>query len=172
MPLNSVHQVIKNILNGLQIPGGAGMNGTLACYITPPAERNDPSPAIYIYASRGQEHRESLPRAKGPSQPAGQSGWKQIEHTIDGYLTWFDDNFDPAVDTNFIGVVDAVMQALRSALDPLYYYTDALTGQQSEIYAIGEKMTYELAPPRATTQERMLRFDALITVHCWESFQA
>jgi hypothetical protein len=172
MPINSVHQVIKGILDGLQIPGPAGAHGTLACYITPPAERDDPSPAIYIYSARGNEHRQSLPRAQGPSQPLGQSGWKQMEHTIDGYLTWFDENYDPNVDSNFIAVVDAVMQALRSALDPLYYYTDSLTGQQSEIYAVGEKMTYEIAPPRAVAEQRMLRFDALLTIHCWEAFQS
>jgi hypothetical protein len=172
MPVNSVHQILKGILSGLSIPGPAGTSGTLSCFITPPSVRDDPQPAMYIYGGRGTEHRQSLPRAAAPYQPLGQSGWKQIDHTVDGYLTWFDENYDQNVDSNFLSVVDAVMQALRSAVDPLYYYTDPLTGQQSEVYAIGEKMNYEVAPPRATADQRYLRFDALITIHCWESFQA
>lgn len=161
--------MIKEILDGLVIPGSAG---TLEAFITPPSVREEPPPAIYIWSARGNESRQSLPRAKAPYQPIGQSGWKQIDHTIDGYLTWFDENMDPDVDHAFGAVVDAVMQALRSSEDPIYYYTDPLTGQQSEIYAIGEKMSYEMAPPRATADQRFLRFDALITIYCFEAFQS
>jgi hypothetical protein len=169
MPTNTVHHHIKGILDGLIVPGTAG---TLEAFICPPAVRDDPRPAIYIWSARGSERRQSLPRAAAPYQPVGQSGWKELTHTIEATLTWFDDNTDLNVDHAFPAVVDCVLQALRSAADPVYYVTDPLTGQQSELYAIGEKLTYDMAPPRAVADQRYLRFDASFIITIMEAFQA
>lgn len=169
MPVNTVHQAIKGILDGLVVPGKAGV---LHCYITPPDPRDDPDPAIYIWPSRGNEHRQSVPRASPGYQASFQSGWKEIVHTIDGFLTWFGEDTDNQADSTFPAVVDLVMQALRNADDPMYAVTDPLTGQQSDLAGIGEKLSYEIGPVRATADQRYLRYDALITVTISEWFQA
>jgi hypothetical protein len=169
MPINTVHNAIKGILDGLILPG---TSGTLRCYITPPDPRDDPDPAIYVWGARGPESRQSTPRASPGYQPLTQSGWKQIEHTIDGFLTWFGSSDARDADSNFPAVVDATMAALRNAPDPMYRVTDPLTGQQSDLTGIGERMSYELGPVRATADQRYLRYDALITIKLWEFFNA
>jgi hypothetical protein len=169
MPVNTVHLAIKSILDGLIVPGKAGV---LHCYITPVDPREDPDPAIYIWPSRGHEHRQSVPRASPGYQPATQSGWKEIEHTIDGFLTWFGEDSDSQADSTFPAVVDAVLQALRNADDPMYAVTDPLTGQQSDLAGIGEKLEYEIGPVRTVADQRYLRYDALITIQFCEWFQS
>jgi hypothetical protein len=169
VPVNTVHQFLKSVLDGLIIPGEAG---TLAAFISPPAVRDEPPPAIYLWSARGGEKRQSLPRAGTGYLPATQSGWKQIDHTVEGYLTWFGDNSDSQADVSFPAVIDCVMQALRSTTDPVYKAIDALTGQQSELFATGERMNYEMVPPRATADQRYFRYDALITINVSEAFQA
>jgi hypothetical protein len=169
MPLNSVHTALKQILDGLVIPGTAG---TLDAYIMPPDPRDEPPPAIYLYPARGPEKRQALPRNQTEGINSSQAGWKQIDHTVDGYLTWFCEN-DPAaqVDSAFPAVIDAVMAALREGPSP-YYVTDPLTGLQSDLVDIGERMEYDAVAPRTTSAEALLRFDALITIHVLEFFQA
>lgn len=169
MPVNTVHNAIKGILDNLILPGEAG---TLHCFITPPDPRDDPEPAIYVWAARGPERRQSVPRASPGYQPLTQSGWKEIDHTVDGFLTWFGEDSQRNADSNFPAIVDATMQALRNAPDPMYAVTDPLTGQQSNLTGIGEKLEYEIGPVRATADQRYLRYDALITIHLFEFFQA
>jgi hypothetical protein len=168
MPTNTVHLALKGILDGLIVPGIAGV---LRCYITPPDPRDEPDPAIYIWPARGREHRQSVPRASPGYQASTQSGWKELEHTVDGFLTWFGPGGDRNSDSTFPAVVDAVLMALRNADDPMYAVTDPLTGQQSDLTGIGEKLDYEIGPVRSTADQRYLRYDALITISVCEFLQ-
>lgn len=168
MPVNTVMQSILQIVDGLILPGTAGV---LEGYITPPDPRDEPPPAIYIWASNGSEHRQALPRGNTPG--AGSlAGWKEIEHTVDAYLTWFGEDSDTDADTSFPAVLDAVLSALRTSGQSPLYTSDPLTGMQSDLVDIGERLDYELALPRSTASERYLRYDARITIHVLEFFQA
>jgi hypothetical protein len=168
MPVNTVHRALLEILDGLILPG---TTGTLAAFITPPDPRDDPPPAIYLWASRGSERRQALPRGNTPG--AGSlAGWKEIDHIVEGYLTWFGEDTDPDADTNFPAVLDAVMFALRTSGQSPLYTSDPLTGLQSDLVDIGERIEYELVPPRSTANQRYLRYDALLTIHVLEFFQA
>lgn len=168
MPVNTVHQALLGILDGLILPGTAG---TLEAFITPPDPREEPPPAIYIWGARGDERRQALPRGNTPG--AGSlAGWKELDHSVDCYLTWFGEDSDSDADTSFIAVLDAVMMALRASGKSPFYTSDPLTGYQSDLVDIGERLEYQLAPPRSTADQRYLRYDALITVRVLEFFQA
>lgn len=162
-------QAFLEILDGLILPGTAGV---LSAFITPPDPRTDAQdPAAYIWSSRGAERRQALPRGNTPG--AGSlAGWKEIDHEVSIWLTWFDEDSDSDADTSFPAVLDAVLNALRTSGKSPLYTSDPLTGMQSDLVDIGERMEYELVPPRSTASERFLRYDAQITARVLEFFQA
>lgn len=167
MPLVTVQTWIKQQLDGLIIPGPANV-GALEAFITPPDPREDPPPAAYIWPANGNEKRQSIPRNTGPGTPAG---WKNYKPNIQIYLTWFNSADDPYADVAFPGVVDVVMHALRTSPDPAQV-VDPNTGETSWLAGVGEDMDWTNLGVTATTDERWLRYDALVHVPFTEFLNA
>ena len=180
MPLASCVNYIQGLLDGMAWPEGM-QNLTsppppLACYITPP----DPNvlsgtPSAYVWFNRGTESRNpakygagTIPRAAYSGAP---SGTKALDHTIPVYLVWTGGSpTDPEVNRLFPGMVDAVMDTLRSSADPVII-SDPWTGQQSELVDVGENQTW-LTDLRALEPMRSERLDALIEVSVVEIISA
>lgn len=167
MPLVTVQMWIKQILDGLIIPGPAGV-GALEAFITPPDPRESPPPAAYIWPSNGRELRATIPRNTGPGTA---SGWKWAYPDIEVYLTWFNSQDDPHVDNAFPSVVDAVMQALRTSPDPATV-TDPNSGLVCNLVGVGEHMTWQALSITTTADQRYIRYDAVVMVPFIEQFQA
>jgi hypothetical protein len=113
-----------------------------------------------------------MPRNTGPGTPAA---WKNENHTIMVWLMWFSDaDHDPDIDINFAGLVDAVMDALRTCIDPAVGInaTDPFTGRQSVIINVGEEMSYDITTMRSTADQRIELFQAGIRVPVLELIQA
>lgn len=170
MPINSAQVYLQSLLDGLPLPGSIP---NLAAFITPPDPNEEADvPAAYIWPSTGDESRDSsrvgtVPRNTGPGTP---SGWKNIAHTLDIWVVYFGQDDDPAADTLFTGIVDAIMLALRTSPErPLV--TDPYTEQQSWLLDIGEKMSYRI-DLRALSDQAYNRYDAQITVPLVEALQA
>lgn len=159
MPLVTVQTYIKSLLDGLIIPGPAGI-GPLEAFIQPPDPNEGPQPAAYIWASGGREFRQAMPRNTGPGTPAG---WKNVHPDIEIYLTWFDYADEPYVDTAFSAVIDTIMQRLRTSPDPATV-TDPNSGLVCELAGVGEDMTWQALSVSSTADQRWLRFDALLLV--------
>jgi hypothetical protein len=157
---------VQGLLDGIIVPGNTRQ---LQAYITPEDPHDEPNPAAYIWPARGEEQRQSLPRANVPGVIT--PGWKTIVHDIDVYLTWFNDGQGADADVVFPAVIDAVMDVLRSSADPAVL-TDALTGRESQLIDLGERMTYTLAGVRSTADQRYLRYDALLTLTVTEELQS
>lgn len=169
MGLNSAQLYVKSILDGLQPPGDTGIPGPVEALITPYDPDESGVARIYVWPATGPESRLAWPRNTGPNTPAG---WKQIRHSIQLYLVWFDDqDQDQNIDINFPALIDYVMFTLRTTLDPAPV-TDPYTGAFSWLLDIGEGMTYDYVPPRSTADQRILRFDAKIQLPVTEYFQA
>lgn len=143
-------------------------------YITPPDPRMKAAiPAIYIWPSDGQENRGpdlqgTLPRNTGPGTPSGTKG---ALHQVDVYVTWFGPNKGTQSDPVFPAIVDVIMQALRTSQPNPYEATDPNTGITSSIYNVGENQKYRIGV-ESVADQRMLRYDALLDVACWEQFRA
>ncbi len=168
MPLVTVQTYIKSLLNGLIVPGPAGI-GPLEAFIQPPDPNDDTiRPAAYIWASGGREVRQSMPRNTGPGTPAG---WKDVYPDVEIYLVWFDSDEDPYADTAFHSVIDAVMQVLRTSPDPAQV-VDPNSGLVCELAGVGEHMTWQALSVTSTADQRWLRFDALLLVPYIEFIQA
>lgn len=170
MPINSVQTYIQGLLDGLPMPGSIE---NLVAYITPPDPNVEADrPTAYIWPATGEESRDSskvgtVPRNTGPGTP---SGWKNIAHTVDIWLVYFGQDDDPNADTQFPGIVDAVMYALRTSPErPLV--VDPYTEQQTWLLDIGEKLSYRIEL-RALSDQAYNRYDAQITVPLVEALIA
>ena len=170
MPILTAQTWVYSILNGMPIPGN---NTPLEVFVTPPNPEEDQlDPHVYLWPSTVSEARESLPRAGVPNLGTTQSGWKQMWHSIDCWITFFDDDSDPTPDFSFPVIVDAVMDVLRTCQDPVML-TDPVTGRYSQVFATGERLTYDIAIPRGVNaDQRILRYDARIAARVGESYQA
>jgi hypothetical protein len=171
--LPSVVGYIQGLLNGLAMPFPTV---ELAAYITPP----DPNvetvimPTLYVLTADGPEKRLTMPRNTGPGTTAGE---KTLTHTLELHVVWMIANSNPAApgaadpDLLFSGVIEGIMQALRTSPAPVLI-TDPWTGQQTELVDTGENMTYRYLPRHSIKNQRMLRYDALITLPLLELIEA
>ena len=175
MPINSTLSHVRSLLDRASIPGGAGRY--LEAFIAPPdPEVTQVNPHAYVMAARGPENRDSGSRSPAPAGAPGPvpqppAGWKIINHTVEVYLTWFNDNQDPQIDSSFPLVIDLAMNILRTCHMPIDL-VDPATGINCQLINLGEKLTYEWVPVRSTADQRLQRNDALITAPVEEWIQA
>lgn len=166
---------MRGLLDGVALPGNAGQR--IEAFIKPPdPEITQANPHAYVWASRGPENRNSGSRSPAPAgapqyQPTARSGWKILKHTIEVYLTWFDDNSDPQADSSFPLVIDMAMMVLRTCKMPMDI-VDPATGLACQLINLGENMSYEYVPVRSTASQRLQRQDALVTAPVEEWVQA
>ena len=167
-PINSTQLYIKNMLDGLIVPGNSR---ALEAYITPEDPRDEENPAAYIWPTQGSENRQAVPRVGADAANPAQAGWKESTHELDVWLTWFNDDSDPNADISFPAVVDVVMYTLRSSANPAVI-TDPLTGLESQLIDVGERMAYHMAGVHSTADQRWLRYDAQLTLTIIEELQS
>jgi hypothetical protein len=167
MSLNTAQSYIRSLLDGLPLPGTGTPN--LSAVITPP----DPNvqaeiPTAYVWPTKGVESRNpglggTIPRNTGPGTP---SGLKPIEHELDIFLVYFGQDDDPESDTLFPGIIEAVMQALRTSPDPAQV-SDPYSGVVSTFVDVGEHMSWEVAI-NAVEDQAYNRYDALLICRLFE----
>ena len=149
MGVNTVQSHVKTLLNGLTIPN---YREPLATYITPPNPGKLPGPACYVWATAGNNHRQTMPRGAGFRETTwGVSIWLMAP----GIAT------DPLSDVKFAGLIDTVINALVTDTMPIFE-TDSVTGQQYQLLSIGEEFTVQQSPVHALSDQRLLLFEALI----------
>lgn len=169
MPINSTQVYIQNLIDGLLMPGNAGR---LRAYITPPDPNVEAEiPTAYVWPSDGDESRRSdkggtVPRNTGIGTP---SGYKAFEHHLDIWVVWFGQDDDPAADTWFPGMIDAIMLVLRTSPDPAVAQ-DPYTEQLTTLVDVGENMGYRITI-RALDDQRYNRYDGLISLELLEIMQ-
>lgn len=171
MPIAAVTSYVKGILAGLPMPGQN--TPALVAYITPPDPNVEAEiPTAYVWPAIGDESRNpardgTIPRNTGPATP---SGTKPFDHTIDVFVVFFMADDDPQADSLFPGMVDAVMEQLRTSEDPVPL-TDPYSGQQSTLYDLGERMSYQITVS-AVSDQAWNRYDCLIRCPVMELIRA
>ena len=171
MPIASTLGYVKGLLDNLPMPGGAP---NMAAYITPP----DPNvqaeiPTAYVWPTEGHESRNSgnagtIPRNTGPGTP---SGTKPLDHMLDIYVVFFGADDDPQADSLFPGIVDAVMECLRTSADPVTLVDPYNPNIQSALYNLGEQMSFHIVIS-ALADQAYDRYDALIRCNVMELLRA
>lgn len=171
MPIASTLAYVKGLLNGLPMPGDNVP--ALAAYITPPDPDTETQiPTAYVWPGDGDEDRNgsragTVPRNTGPGT---YSGFKGLEHSLSVYVVWFAADDQPDIDSQFPGIVDAVMFAFRTSADPATA-VDPYTSQETTLIDVGEKMTYRIEL-RSLVNQAYNRYDALVGLTVLEVIQA
>lgn len=165
MPLSSVQQYCKNIIDGLWIPG---MPGGLEAYITPPTVADLDGPKAFVLGARMRVNRQTMPRV---------AGFKHLAWSVDVYLVYETDPDSPTVDIEFPQVVDAVMAAFWSTTIPVAIDANGQvvaegTPGSSQILNTGEDMDLEYLPEHVPATLRMLYYVARLGVDVYEAVQA
>ena len=168
MSLNTAQQWVQSLLDDLPLPGDGTAN--LSAVITPPDPNVETAavPTAYIWPTRGIESRNSamggtIPRNTGPGTP---SGLKPLEHSLEIFLVYFGQDDDTESDTLFPGIVEAVMQALRTSPDPAQV-SDPYSGVVSTFVDVGETMSWEIVI-NAVEDQAFNRYDCLLTCKMFE----
>lgn len=164
MPLNSVQQYVRGVIDGISVPG---QSVPLTAYVTPPVMDKVSPPKAYVWNGRCTGARRSMPR--GPA-------FKKLGWLVDIYLNYeTNPNRVPpggaSVDAQFPLIVDAVMLTLWQTPMPVFI-TDPDTGYQSQILSIGEQFSIDYPPERSPATLRMLWYSLLLTVMVEEDVQA
>ena len=171
MPIVTAQQHLLSLLTDYPLPQDIGVLRTYIMPLNPNADAAA-DPQAFIWGGTGDEARLTVPRAEPGNLASG--GDKQLIHQIDIYLVMFlaDDDADNGTDGP--AMVDAVMALLRNTalLDATQHAKDPITGQLSNLLNIGENMSYQQGTLRALADQRMLRFDALVTCEVIEIIQA
>lgn len=159
MPLNSVQQYIKGLINDLPVPG---QDKTIEAYITPPTVEDIDRPKAYIWGGRLRGMRQTAPR--GP-------GFKRLNWVVDVYLVWETLPYGPTIDSEFPLIIDAVMNKTWTTKMPIQIQ-DPQTGQPSQILQIGEEFELEYPPERMPSTLRTLYWTARLGLDVYEAVQA
>ncbi|MFF4403589.1 hypothetical protein [Streptomyces sp. NPDC001404] len=161
MPLNTVQAHLKSLLDGTVLPYDAG---ALSAFIAPPDPGDGMQPSVYIWGSIATDARQSMPRGMG---------FRLIAHEIDLWLIWVAPNDDPYADSAFPGILDAVVQQLRTAPMPVLNQPDpANTGVVSDLLKIGERVRWDYAPVHSIEDQRYWVYTARIICDVTEKLQA
>lgn len=160
MTLSAVQALLRDSLDGLQTPG-ADLAAARA-FITPPNPGVADAPLIYIWAGRVKEARRTLGRGVG---------LKRIEYelAIHAYAEMLAD--DAAADNAFPLFLEALLGVLRDIAMP-QQLVDAETGIVSQLLEIGEQIDLTYGVPQALTDQRLLWYNAQLTVRATEDIIA
>lgn len=169
MPLNTCQQYLYTQLNGLNLPLGLGQ---LEAFIMPLPANDSANAGAYIYGSHHDEVRKAVPRARPGVLSSG--GLKELTWQLDVWLLWFGEFDEPNVDLQFPSIVDFVCATLRNAplVQAADHAQDPVTGQLSQLLAVGERLSSTMPPPRAVADQALWRYDAAITCEIIEEIQA
>jgi hypothetical protein len=160
--LNSVQHTVRDLLDGLVIPGSTQ---TLEAYITPPTVDTLDNPKAFILAARLRGSRQTMPRGL-----PGQAGFKKLPWQVDIFLSYETTPDSATVDEEFPLVIDAVLMALWQAAMPVFMI-DPTTGLKTQLVAIGEEFELEYPPEKVPATLRMLYYTARIGVTAYEAVQ-
>lgn len=176
MPLNSTQLYVQSLLDNLTIPGPPGEpSATLTAWIQPPSLEDLDGPRAYIWGGRQRGHRQSMPRMKNGDPSTG--GFKQLDYTMDIYLSYLTAPDDAQVSQEFPLLIDTVLQTLWSTTMPVFVDSQGQVTsteqfpQASQILQIGEEWELEYPPERAPATLRMLYYSCRIGMDIQEAVQ-
>ena len=162
MPILATMTYIQGLLQGLPMPGEN--TAAMAAYIDPPDPNDETDiPTAYVWPTDGDESRDprnsgSMPRNSGPGTFSGD---KPLVHNPEVYIVWMGSADDDQTGAIWLGIVDAVMAALRTAYPNPVVITDPYTQAESQVADVGEKMHYRIVVS-ALADQVYNRYDALI----------
>ena len=160
MSVNAVETLVASLLDGIQSPNMPAP--TQAWVLPPPVVQMTPNPQVFVWGGAWSEERHTNPRGRGEKRALYQlSIWIQSATTNDP-----SDEYGPAA---FPILIETVLNILRTVTIPIAI-TDLVTGAESTIQTIGEKMSVAHATPVAGADQRFLWHAATVKVMVTEEW--
>lgn len=163
MPLNSIQYFTKGVLDGLAIPGSTT---ALKAQITPPTIQGLSGPVAFVWGGSMRTTRQTGPRGK-----PGAAGFKKQLWDVDVTLVYLTNPRNDRVDQAFPLVVDAVLAQVWSTTMPVPI-TDPTTGLESQVLQFGEDYRLDYTFVRTPASDRMLFYEARLTLSVYEAVNA
>lgn len=152
--LNSVQWWLQQTLDGLASP----QMGNLQAVIQPPVDVEEASePICYIWAADVTVDRQSAPRPKA---------WQNFNWSVDVAVMASMDLDDPTQDSAFPLLLDQIVVTLAQVAMP-FVLTDPVTGFQTQILSLGEKLSNKYARVRIAagpTGGALVKFGSELTL--------
>ena len=163
IPLNSVQQLCQQVLDGLPFPGSST---ALKAQITPPMIQNLNGPVAFVWGGT-----LGVDRQTGPRGDPGKAGFKRLRWDVDVWLIMMTNPNNALIDQQFPLLLDAVMAAFWSTEMPRDI-TDPTTQLETQILSIGEDFRMVYSPVHAPQTQRMLYYEAHLSLSVYEAVQA
>jgi hypothetical protein len=166
VPLASVQLYVQGLLDGLLIPGSTT---PLTAQVTPPVIQNLNGPVAFVWGGSLVASRQT-----GPRGAPGAAGFKKLMWDVDVWLVLLTNPNSAGADQQFPVLVDAVLAQLWSTTMPLFIDGQGLPATEgvegtSEILSIGENFRMEYSPVHTPQTQRMLYYDAHLSLGIYEA---
>ncbi len=155
MSLNAVQVYLQEALDGIDSP--SDIPAAQAWVLPPPVVNTAEAPQLFIWGGTLEETRHTIPRF---------TGQKRVNYDVDIWLQYAQNN-DPTLLQDFPVLLDFIRTFLRSLNLPIAL-VDAITGENSVIQVIGERIKIDYPPPVASADQRYLLHTATIHVYITE----
>lgn len=175
MPLLSVQNYVKGLLDNLAVPGQAL---PMDFHVAAPALQDMNGPHGYVSGARISAGRQTAPRITyGASYTT--AGYKKYPWKVEIYAV-YETNADnnPTIDSEFPAILDAIILTLETSRMPQWIDANgvAVPGNVpipggSQIDAIAETWTLDYPPERLPSTLRMIWYAAMYTVDLLEVVQ-
>jgi hypothetical protein len=160
MTVNAVESYVVSLLDGIQSPNMPAP--TQAWVMPPPVLQLTPNPQVFVWGGTWNEERHTIPRGKGEKRATyALSIWIQSATTNDP-----SDEYGPAA---FPILIETLLDILRTVTIPIWI-TDPVTGAETTIQTIGEKMQVTHPTPIADADQRFLWHTATVKATVTEEF--
>lgn len=158
--LNSVLQHVKSVVDGLAVPGQSVP--VTARVVPPPVEPMSDAPIAYVtLAGRAKGKRQTMPRY---------AGFTEIDWPVGITVDFPYPASAPDIDQAFYLISDAILAALWA--DPMpVFITDLTTQAQTQMTAIGEDYTVQVAGVVAVASNRLYLFRGMVETTVREKAQ-
>lgn len=175
MPLLSVQNYVKGLLNNLAVPGQPLL---MDFHIAAPALQDMDGPHGYVSGAHVAAGRQTAPRIKAGGS-YNTAGYKKYPWKVEIYAV-YETNADnnPTIDSEFPAILDTLIAVLETTQMPQWIdaHGVAVPGNipipgGSQIDAIAESWTLDYPPERLPATLRMMWYVAMYTVDVFETVQ-
>lgn len=161
MSLYAVQTLIKETLQGLETP--QDLLPPADCFIAPPVSDEIDKPKIYVWGSTDDEMRQTAGRTSG--------GAKKIVTDVHIWYYWVQAPDWDERDAAFPALVWAIRNAMRR-VPVVQTLNDPISGEVSQLLAIGERMQNIQGTPNLLEDQRYLWYSGRLTCRVEEYVQA
>lgn len=176
MPLMSVQNYVKGLLDNLAVPG---QPKPMDAHVTAPVVQDMDGPHVYICGARVLAGRQTAPRINAKTKDPATAGYRKYPWKVQLYAV-YETNADnnPTIDSEFPAVLDAITYALETAQMPQWIDstgtpvpTNTPVPGASQVDGVAESWSLDYPAEYVPATLRMLWYVALITVDIFEVVQ-